>query len=112
MMVRRWRTIGHRDDAEFIAAVLQDATVDERSRRYAAFGLGRIGGDRAVQYLAEAALLRTSGASRFNRHCIGEHGFARRRADRRSARTATIVARNAMCGALRTLTHRPGAAEP
>ena len=53
-MVMALAHIGHRDDAAFFAAVLQDETVDERSRRYAAFGLGLIGGDRAVQYLADA----------------------------------------------------------
>jgi hypothetical protein len=35
--------IGHRDDPEFFATVLQDATVDQASRRHAALGLGHVG---------------------------------------------------------------------
>jgi hypothetical protein len=46
--------IGHRDDAEFLAAVLEDGVVDEQSRGYAALGLGRIGGVDAVAHLERA----------------------------------------------------------
>jgi len=43
--------IGHGDDAAFFSGVLEDAAGDEMTRRYAALGLGHIGGRRAVQYL-------------------------------------------------------------
>jgi hypothetical protein len=46
--------IAHRDDFDFLATILADTSLDERSREYAAFGVGYIGGDRAVQLLQSA----------------------------------------------------------
>jgi hypothetical protein len=46
--------VGHRDDADFLAGVLEDDTLDETSWSHAALGVGRAGGGRAVQHLERA----------------------------------------------------------
>jgi HEAT repeat protein len=96
---------GHSDDAELFTTVLEDATGDQTSRRYAALGLGHIGGDQAVQSLEHALVtappeLRPSIAT-----ALGN--------TRSRAATPVLIrmfgnnpARNEVCGALTTLTHR------
>jgi HEAT repeat protein len=69
--------VGHRDDAEFFATVLQDATIDQTSRRYAALGVGHIGGDQAVQSL-ERALMAAPPECGFDRHRFGIRDHAQR----------------------------------
>jgi hypothetical protein len=46
--------IGHRDDFEFLATVLEDSKEAETTRGYAALGLGRLGGAAAVRRLERA----------------------------------------------------------
>jgi hypothetical protein len=46
--------IGHRDDQSLFANVLQEPSIDTGTKSAAAFGLGRIGGDRSVEYLESA----------------------------------------------------------
>jgi hypothetical protein len=96
--------VGHHDDAEFLAGVLQDHG-DERSRRYAALGLGHIGGDQAVQYLEIA--LRTAPPE-------ARPDIATALGNTRSPLAVPVLigmfgnnpARSEVCGALTTLTHR------
>jgi hypothetical protein len=97
--------IGHRDDADFLATVLQDETVDEGSRRYAAFGLGWLGGDRAVRELERAL---PSAPEQLLVAIVTALGNTRSR-----AAVPVVIgtwgnnpARNAVCGALKTLTHQ------
>ena len=97
--------IGHRDDADFLAGVLQDETLDLTSRGYAALGLGRAGGDAAVQHLERAL----AAASPDQRPTIATAlGNTRSRA----AVPALIgmfdlgPSYNDVCNALVTLTHR------
>jgi hypothetical protein len=97
--------VGHGGDAEFLAAVLQDATVDHHSRRYAALGLGHIGGDQAVRYL-ERALPTAPTEIRSS--------IATSLGNTRSQMAAPVLismfgnnpVRNEVCHALITLTHR------
>jgi hypothetical protein len=97
--------IGHEADAEFFAGVLQDATADQYSRRYAALGLGYIGGDRAVRYL-ERALATVPVEIR--------PSIATALGNTRSRMAVPVLigmfgnnpSRNEVCGALRTLTRR------
>jgi len=97
--------VGHGDDAEFLAGVLQDVAADDQSRRYAALGLGRIGGDQAVRSLERALLtapleIRSSVATSLG--------------NTRSRMAVPLLigmfgnnpARNDVCGGLKTLTHR------
>ena len=97
--------IGHPDDADFMAGVLQDTAFDEESRRLAAFGLGYIGGERAVRHL-EAAL--GSARERLLETIVIALGNTRSR-----AAVPVIIgayghnpARNGVCGAMKTLTHQ------
>jgi hypothetical protein len=97
--------VGHRDDTDLFATVLQDGTVDQTSRRYAALALGHIGGDQAVHHLERAL----PGAPSEVRHSI-----ATALGNTRSRAAVPVLigmfgndpARNAVCGALRTLTHQ------
>ncbi len=97
--------IGHRDDADFMAAVLQDAAVDEMPRRFAAFGLGHVGGDGAVRHLEAALASAPAGLLDAIVIALG---------NTRSRAAVPVVigafgnnpARNAVCGAMRTLTHQ------
>jgi hypothetical protein len=97
--------VGDRDDAQFLTTVLTDGTVDPASRRYAALGLGRIGGDGAVRSLERAL----SGASEEVRPSIA---MALGNTRSRAAVPVLIgmfgnnAAHNEVCGALITLTHR------
>src|SRR5262245_46797056 len=98
--------IGHPVDAAFFTSVLEDSTSDETSRRYAALGLGHIGGVEAVhrleQALSSSAELRPAIATALgNTHS--------------SAAVPVLISmfgnnpsRNEVCGALLTLTHRSG----
>ena len=97
--------IGHRDDADFFAGVLDDEMQDQTSRGYAALGLGRAGGDAAVQHLERAL----PAASPDQRPTIATAlGNTRSRA----AVPALIgmfdlgPSYNDVCNALVTLTHR------
>ena len=97
--------MGHPEDTEFLSGVLRDETMDPTSRRYAALGLGHIGGDRVVERLervlpAASAELRPSIAM-----ALGN--------TRSRAAVPVLIgmfgnnpSRNEVCGALRTLTHR------
>ena len=49
---------GHPGDAGFFADVLTDATADLQSKRYAALGLGHVGGDQAACILNACCQLR------------------------------------------------------
>jgi hypothetical protein len=97
--------IGDRDDEEFFATVLEDGTADLESRRYAALGLGRIGGDRAVRALQRAF---STGPPEVQRSIATALGNTRSRA----AVPVLIgifgndAAQHEVCGALTTLTHR------
>ena len=97
--------VGHRDDAEFLATVLQDEKMDQTSRRYAALGLGHIGGDQAVQFLERAL----DGVSAEVRPWIA---IALGNTRSRAAVPVLIgmfgdtPSRHNVCGALKTLTHR------
>ena len=97
--------VGHRDDAELFATVLGDATADRASRQYAALGLGHIGGNRAVQRLDRAL---TAAPPELRSSIATALGNTRSR-----AAVPVLIgmygnnpARNDVCGALRTLTHR------
>ena len=97
--------IGHREDADFFATVLEDRTADPASRRYAALGLGRIGGNRAVRSLERGL----SAAPPEVRPSI-----ATALGNTRSRAAVPVLismfdndpAQNAVCLALTTLTHR------
>lgn len=96
---------GHRDDADFLARVVQDQTMDATSRRYAALGLGRIGGDRAVRYL-EHALAAASPEIRPSLATALGNTRSRAAVPLLIGMFGNSPARNAVCSALRTLTHR------
>jgi HEAT repeat protein len=97
--------IGHRGDADFLAGVLQDETMDQPSRIHAAAGLGRIGGDRSVRYLERAL----DGVPTEVRPWI-----ATALGNTRSRLAVPVLIRmfsnslagNEVCGALTTLTHQ------
>lgn len=97
--------VGHRDDADFLASILQDETIDQTSRRYAAFGLGHIGGDASVRHL-ERALDNVPPEVR--------PSVATALGNTRSRLAVPVLigmfgnnpSRNDVCGALKTLTHR------
>jgi len=105
LVVETLARIGHEDDAEFFARVLRDATADEASRRYAALGLGHIGGDQAVGYL-EAALPVALPEIRGS--------IATALGNARSAAAVPVLigmygndaVGSGVCGSLHTLTHR------
>ncbi|HEY7287823.1 MAG TPA: HEAT repeat domain-containing protein [Vicinamibacterales bacterium] len=97
--------VGHRDDADFLANLLRDETMDQTARRYAAIGLGHIGGDASVRHLQRAldtvppeirpAIATALGNTRSRLAVpvlIGMFG--------------NNPSRNDVCSALRTLTHR------
>ena len=92
-------------DAAFLGSVLQDETVDPTTRRYAALGLGYIGGDEAVPYL-EAAFPAASLEIRSS--------IATALGNTRSRAAVPVLigmfgnnpSREHVCGALRTLTHQ------
>jgi hypothetical protein len=97
--------IGHRDDADFFATVLHDEGIVGTSRSYAALALGRLGGDDSVRELERAL---PSAPERLLVAIVTALGNTR-------SRTAVPViigvfgnnpARNAVCGALKTLTHQ------
>jgi HEAT repeat protein len=97
--------IGHRDDIDVFASVLQQETMDQTSRRYAALGLGRIGGDRAVQHLAGALVTAPPDVRPSVATALGN--------TRSRAAVPVLIgmfgnnpSRSEVCGALRTLTHR------
>jgi hypothetical protein len=108
---RRWSIvlalarIGHRDDADFLASLLQDETIDQTSRGYAALGLGHIGGGRVVRHL-ERALDTVPPEVR--------PSVATALGNTRSRAAVPILigmygnnpSLSEVCGALRTLTHR------
>lgn len=94
--------IGRRDDADLFATVLQDGTVDQTSRRYAALALGYIGGDQAVQYLERAL---PAAPSEIRPSIATALGNTRSRAAV-PVLFGNTPARNDVCGALRTLTHQ------
>jgi hypothetical protein len=94
-----------RDDAAFFATVLQDGSVDQTSRRYAALALGHAGGDQAVQHLERAL---SAAPSEIRPSIATALGNTRSR-----AAVPVLIgmlgnnpARSEVCGALRTLTHR------
>ena len=97
--------IGHRDDADFLAGALHDPAVAERTRTNAAFGLGWLGGERAVRELERAL---PSASEQLLVSIVTALGNTR-------SRDAIPVligmwgnnpARNAVCGAMKTLTHQ------
>jgi HEAT repeat protein len=97
--------IGHHDDADFFATVLEDRTADPLSRRYGALGLGRIGGDRAVRALERASSAAPAGVRPSIATALGN--------TRSHAAVPVLIsmfgetpAQNEVCGALVTLTHR------
>ena len=97
--------IGDRDDGEFFATVLEDGTADPVSRRYAALGLGRIGGDRAARALERALSAASPEVLRSIATALGN--------TRSRAAVPVLIgmfgnnpANNEVCGALTTLTHR------
>jgi hypothetical protein len=97
--------VGHPDDSDWFATVLQDATVDQISRRYAALALGHIAGDQAVQYLERALPGATSEVRPSIATALGN--------TRSRAAVPVLIEmfgndpdRNAVCGALSTLTHQ------
>ena len=98
--------IGHRDDADFLASVLNDGAADNQTKRYAALGLGHIGGDQAAGHLQNA----WPGADARDRLYIAT-GLGNTRS--RLAVPALIMMfgdsadRDSLCGALTTLTHSP-----
>ena len=97
--------VGHRHDADFLASILRDETIDETSRRYAALGLGHIGGDPSVRHL-ERALDNVPPEVR--------PSVATALGNTRSRLAVPVLiglfgnnaSRNDVCGALKTLTHR------
>ena len=96
---------GHAGDAGFFAAVLADATADHRSRRYAALGLGQVGGDQAALHLER--LLPTAPPEL-------RPAIATALGNTRSRLAVPVLigmygnnpARNEVCSGLKTLTHR------
>jgi hypothetical protein len=98
-------TIGDRAVAEFFATLLEDGTTDPVSRRYAALGLGRIGGDGAVRALERVLPAASPEVRRSIATALGN--------TRSRAAVPVLVsmfgnnpAHNEVCGALTTLTHR------
>ena len=97
--------IGHQDDVEFFAAVLRDESREERTRSYAAYGLGRAGGDPAVRELERAWRSVPAGLLDSIVTALGN--------TRARAAVSVIIstftnnsARNSVCSALDTLTHQ------
>lgn len=97
--------IGHPGDMDFLVGVLQDPSAPEDTKRYAAIGVGHIGGDQAVRHL-EMALERATAETR--PHITMALGSTR-------SRLAVPVLIRAfgnrrthsnVCSALITLTHR------
>ena len=100
--------VGHREDADFLASILQDESMDQTSRRYAALGLGHIGGDASVRHL-ERALDDVDDVRAEVRPTV-----ATALGNTRSKLAVPVLiamfgnnpSRNEVCGALKTLTHR------
>jgi hypothetical protein len=97
--------IGHQGDAELLAGVLKDAASDEQSRRYAALGLGHIGGEKAVGYLGGVLPVASEEIRASIATSLGN--------TRSGAAVPVLISMygnnpvfNDVCGALRTLTHR------
>lgn len=97
--------VGHPDDTDFLAGVLRDERMDDKTRQYAALGLGHIGGDTAAQQLALALDSVPSDLRPWVATALGN--------TRSRAAVPVLIgmfgnnpSRNNVCGALRTLTHR------
>ena len=96
---------GHPGDAGFFVEVLADATADVRSRRYAALGLGHVGGDQAALHLER--LLPTAPAEL-------RPTIATALGNSRSRLAVPVLismygnnpAQNEVCSGLKSLTHR------
>ena len=96
---------GHPGDAGFFVEVLADATADVRSRRYAALGLGHVGGDQAALQLER--LLPTAPPEL-------RPAIATSLGNTQSRLAVPVLismygnnpARNEVCSGLNTLTHR------
>jgi hypothetical protein len=97
--------VGHRDDRHFLEDLLTDKTMDERSREYAALGLGHIGGDKAVRGLERGLETASPDLRRSIAMALG---------NTRSRRAVPVLigmfgnnpSQNSVCSALKTLTHR------
>jgi hypothetical protein len=96
--------VGHGDDTEFLAGVLQDAAADDQSRRYAALGIGHIGGDQAVRYL-ERALPTAPPEIRSDIAISLGNTRSRMAVPVLIGMFSNNPARNSVCSGLRTLTH-------
>jgi hypothetical protein len=68
--------IGHRDDFEFLAIVLEDAKESDATRGYAALGLGRLGGAAAVRRLERVVPIVSSSLRQRVLSALGNTGSA------------------------------------